>query len=146
LIWSGALLFNRSNVFDFRKTRYRGSDALSLIVGDASPVSIAMTSGVGIILNSSYEIVKTVFAINGQEHMHIDMHEFNLIDDGKTALVITVRSAFPGESALEENANATVRDNGFQEIETETNKLIFEWWAFDYVPASDTHSIPPEDA
>lgn len=139
------MLFNRSNVYDFRKIRYRGSDALSLIAGDVGPVSIATASGVGIILNSSYEIVKTVYANDGGKQVHIDMHEFNVIDDGKSALVLIAKKSLPGESALPENANATVRNNGFQEVEIETNRVIFEWWAYDYVPASDTHSAQLED-
>lgn len=139
------MLFNRSNVYDFRKIRYRGSDALSLIVGDLGPASIATASGVGIILNSSYEIVKTIYAVDGEEHVHIDMHEFNVIDDGNSALVIIAKRSLPGESTLPENANATVRNNGFQEVEIETNRVMFQWWAYDYVPASDSHSAQPED-
>lgn len=60
------MLFNRSNVYDFRKIRYRGFDAMSLIAGDVGPVSVATASGVGIILNSAYEIVKTVYASDGE--------------------------------------------------------------------------------
>lgn len=74
------------------------------------------------------------------------MHEFNVIDDGNSAIVLIAKKSLPGESTLPENANATVRNNGFQEIEIETNSVIFEWWAFDFVPASDTHSAQPEDA
>lgn len=140
------MLFNRSNVYDFRKIRYRGFDAMSLIAGDVGPVSVATASGVGIILNSAYEIVKTVYASDGGKQVHIDMHEFNVIDDGNSAIVLIAKKSLPGESTLPENANATVRNNGFQEIEIETNRVIFEWWAFDFVPASDTHSAQPEDA
>ncbi|KAL7920254.1 Arylsulfotransferase domain-containing protein [Trichoderma austrokoningii] len=143
LIWSGALLFNRSNVYDFRKIRYRGSDALSLIAGDVGPTATA--TGVGFILNSSYEIVKTIYARDGEQLVHIDMHEFNVIDDGNSALVIIAKKSLTGESTLPDNTNATVRNNGFQEIETETNRIIFQWWAYDHVPASDSPYAPAED-
>jgi hypothetical protein len=139
------MLFNRSNVYDFRKIRYRGSDALSLIAGDVGPASIATASGVGIILNSSYEVIKRIYADDQGKQMHIDMHEFNVIDDGNSALVIIAKRSLPGESTLPENANATVRNNGFQEIEIETNKVIFQWWAYDHVPATDSQSSQPED-
>ncbi|RHZ55592.1 hypothetical protein CDV55_105348 [Aspergillus turcosus] len=141
LIWSGASLFNGRNVFDFRKTRYKNSDALSLLVAVGESV-IPSTETIGVILNSSYDVVKTVMASNGQGYS--DMHEFNVIEDGNSALLIATRwqnvsgSLFNKEKTPATNITKLL-DFGFQEVDVETGRMKFEWWAFDHIPASDTH-------
>ena len=142
LIWSGASLFNWSNVFDFRKTKYKSSDALSLLVAIDNESVITRTETIGVILNSSYEVVKTVTSSNGQGYS--DMHEFSVIENGKSALLIVTqwRNVSGGLFNKADNPATNVTyllDSGFQEVDIETGRMKFEWWAFDHISASDTH-------
>jgi hypothetical protein len=105
--------------------------------------------GSGMIFDHHYEHEKIVGVSN--DLSAFNMHEFKVLDGGKTALACTYRSekvdladlGWPGQKGM-------VVVGGFEEIDTATGKLIFEWNSKDHVPLSEsTFSVPtdglPED-
>ena len=88
--------------------------------------------GHAVILNSNYQIVKTVES--GGSHAAADQHEFNLLDGGKTAL-LTIYQQIPYDlSRLDiTTTHGWISDSRFQEINVTDNSVIFEWSALDHV-------------
>lgn len=85
-------------------------------------------SGIGVIMNKQYRIVKRV-----RSSGPTDLHEFRLTSEG-TALVTAYRPRF--ENSL------WVLDSVFQEISLSDGNILFEWSALDHVNLSESH-VPP---
>lgn len=108
---------------------------LSLIVQHA--YSDSSKKGAGVILDNTYttsNIIKTSGNLPA-----FNMHEFNVIENGKSALAATywtdVASLAPvGHKTL----SAKIETCGFQDILLETGKPQFEWHALDHVPLNES--------
>lgn len=90
------------------------------------------------ILDNSLTIVgnHTVSSI-----MHLyNMHEFNPINGGESALFITIRTIPMDLTGLvnetKEDPSGLVQDLGFSEVILATGDTRFEWWAADHIPLS----------
>jgi hypothetical protein len=97
--------------------------------------------GRGVIMNANYTVVKTVEA--GNNAPSIDIHEFNLINNGKSALV-TIYESIPYDLS---DYNVTsgqgwLNQGVFQEIDTDTGEVIFEWKSIDHVDVHDSYIQP----
>ena len=120
LIWSGAPDANYVNAFDFRKSFVDGREMLSYVLPKDRP------KGNGIILNGSYEIYKTV-DMKGN-HSTWNMHEFNLIDDGKTALMAIPQDYTPTYLNVDGYSGmCKIGWQGFKEVNVMNNRVNFEW-------------------
>ena len=137
LVWSGSHLYDDRTTFDFKVATHNGSQYLTFIAGedlheDESP------GGSGVILDSSYQHVKTVDERNGRGTMN--MHEFTTIEDGTRALMITYGSTFSEvQSPNGQSKKIFVGNNGFSEVDTATGKAVFSWWALDHLDPSESH-------
>ena len=72
---------------------------------------------------------------------HMNMHEFNIINDGRKALYITQRNAiidFEAHNLDFEVDVGLISDLGFHEIELATGKILFEWWASDHISVNES--------
>lgn len=98
--------------------------------------------GVGWIMNHNFQLRKSV-------HMHdmipsFNMHEFNILDNGRTALVVTKDPEFrhiPFPSTNKPSSKqirVKISNNGFQEIDILTGEVLFGWNALDHVALSET--------
>lgn len=93
-------------------------------------------------LNSNYEIVREINPLRGSGYP--DMHEFRIIDNSRSALMIvhqqTNRQIFrPGTSS----SLRSILNSGFVEIDLESEKVVFEWWALDHVdPTESLEHVP----
>jgi Arylsulfotransferase (ASST) len=121
---------------DFRVQAYQGQPVLTWWQGNE-------TSGVGsgqdIIMNSSYQVVKTVSAGNG---LSADLHEFQLTPRG-TALITAEYPVYANGTAVEGVASEVVLDSVVQEIDIPTGLVLFEWDSLDHVPLTDGYTRPP---
>lgn len=77
----------------------------------------------------------------------MDPHEFNVVDGGKSVLMVTKRnstiqvpSSVTGELRLQ-----NINDSGFQEVDISTGKTIFEWWPLDHVNPLESYPWTPQD-
>lgn len=65
------------------------------------------------------------------------MHEFNIIEEGRTGLAIIGRTELVDISELGIYEEVGwVANVGFREFDVATGQTKFEWWALDHVPLS----------
>ncbi|KAL4876278.1 ASST-domain-containing protein [Aspergillus karnatakaensis] len=97
--------------------------------------------GHGVIMDSHYHIVKTVVPGGGMAAS--DMHEFKLINDGKTALMTVYQQRqFDMSMWNVKGGMGWVMESVFQEVDVETSKVLFEWRSLDHVDPSVSYTYP----
>lgn len=137
LVWSGFSYFG-GQPFNFQTANI---DNVPILFAFEGIFSLHGGHGHGHIkfLDQNYKAVKELRAGN---HELVDIHEFQLADDGKHALIETY-SATNHYDLSEFNGGDSSRNwiiNAiFQEVDIETNELLFEWKSLDHV--SPSHSV-----
>ncbi|KAL1613982.1 hypothetical protein SLS54_010130 [Diplodia seriata] len=136
LIWSGAAALGGISAHGPHVCQYHGADHLCVFQG-ASHVGFAR--GVGLILDSSYQIVKAIQA-GGSTTGAGDMHEFRLVDGGRGALVTVYQVAAYDLSpfGMAEDVGWIV-EGTFQEIRVDDGEVLFEWRSLDHRQTSPRH-------
>jgi hypothetical protein len=121
---------------DFRVQFYRGQPVLTWWQGNE-------TAGVGIgqdiIMNSSYQVVKTISAGNG---LSADLHEFQLTPRG-SALITAEYPVIVNGTSVGGSAQEVVLDSVVQEIDIPTGLVLFQWDSLDHVPMTAGYTPPP---
>lgn len=139
LVWSGYGFAGPETSHDVQVCTYNGEDHLCFMQGNQMK---GYARGHGLILDKSYTIVKSV-EVGGSGVPSVDMHEFNVIDEGKSALV-TAYMTIPYD--LTDFGITTgvgyLQDGVFQEVEIETGRMLFEWRAIDHVPLNASYVLP----
>ncbi|GME27807.1 arylsulfotransferase protein [Neofusicoccum parvum] len=139
LVWSGFGFSGPETSHDVQVCTYNGEDHLCFEQGNQLK---GYARGHGLIVDKSYSIVKSV-EVGGSGVPSVDMHEFNVIDDGKSALV-TAYMTIPYD--LSDYGITTgvgyLQDGTFQEIEIDTGKMLFEWRAIDHVALNASYVLP----
>lgn len=90
-------------------------------------------------LNSSYDVVKKVGAINGQ---YADLHEFIITPEGTALIVIFEVIPFdvrPVGRKFNDVWNQYIWDCLIQEVDIATEKLIFEWRASEHLDITTSY-------
>jgi hypothetical protein len=92
--------------------------------------------GEGVIMNSSYKIIRTVRAGNGYRRQGADLHEFTLGHEGKerTAFIEIWSPVQANLTSVGGPVNGSVYDWIIQEIDLKTGKVIWEWHALNHIP------------
>lgn len=101
------------------------------------------SDGFGLAYDENYRLVYNVSAHNVDRHS--DLHEFAFTGTG-TVLVLAVEdvSLDPSEWPEWEGSGfkTMARDNVIQEIDLETNELLFSWRALDHINPVDSFELP----
>jgi len=121
---------------DFRVQKYGGQPVLTWWQGNESA---GVGNGQDIIMNSSYQVVKTVSAGNG---LSADLHEFMLTPWG-TALITAEYPVYVDASAVGGVTHEVVLDSVAQEIDVATGLVEFQWDSLDHVPLPASYTPPP---
>jgi hypothetical protein len=115
---------------DFRIQTYLGQPALTFWEG-----KIIDGTGIGedVIMNSSYQIIKTIKAENGYS---ADLHEFLLADSGTVDWTTSFSTI--GWNAKSDGGpkDGAILDSVVQEIDIATGNVLFEWHSLDHAPLS----------
>ncbi len=127
---------------DFRVQNYKGKPVLTFWQGTFAtppaytnlPAASSEPGSCYYILDNHYEIVQTVAAQKGYTS---DIHEF-LITPANTALLLATKSILRDLTPYGGPQNGYVNDFAVQEIDLETNELLFFWSALDHIPLSDS--------
>ena len=90
-------------------------------------------------MNSSYQVVKTISAGNGQS---ADLHEFQLTPQG-TALITAETPVYTDGTAVHGVVGEVVLDSVVQEIDIPTGLVLFQWDSLDHVPLTAGYTVPP---
>lgn len=88
-----------------------------------------------VILNANYRTVATIQT--GGNVSPVDMHEFQLINDGKSAIVSayqTIPYDLTGYNVT--NGLGWLQEGVFQEIDVETGEVMYEWFSTNHVDPS----------
>ncbi|CAI7593996.1 unnamed protein product [Penicillium glandicola] len=136
LIWAGAPLYDNHNAFDFKPVYNIDDDPhLSFIVGWEFDDS---KKGHGAIVNNHYEVEKEVQALSDVHDFN--MHEFNIMDGGKTVLACTYRSQIMNLADFgRPTEESWVTVGGFVEVDIETNEVLVQWDSFDKIALHESN-------
>ena len=67
-----------------------------------------------------------------------NMHEFNVIDNGKSALSTLYKPRLMDLSDLDINAEGWVTSGGFFESDVATGEVLFTWDGYKHIPLNET--------
>lgn len=138
LVWSGWGSSGPGNAHGIHVCQYKGSDHLCFFQGMQQR---GYCRGHGLILDDSYNIVRSVRSGGGISSS--DMHEFRLINDGKTALMtVYQQSQFDMSPWNIKMGMGWVMESIFQEVDVETGQVLFEWRSLDHVDPSVSYTYP----
>ncbi|KAJ5580442.1 hypothetical protein N7450_006743 [Penicillium hetheringtonii] len=129
LIWAGSPVTDNRNAFDFKANwNIDGDPHLSFIL--QHEYESDSDRGGGVIMGSDYEVEHEVVVVNDLDAFN--MHEFNILDGGKTALACTYRSQLIRLDDFDRpDEESWVVTGGFVELDIETSEVLFEWDSFD---------------
>jgi len=113
---------------DFRVETYQGKPALTFWEGE---ITVGTGIGEDIIMNSSYQVIKTIKAENGYS---ADLHEFLLSNSGTTDWTTSFNTIGWDVKSDGGPRNGAVLDSIVQEIDIATGNVLFEWHSLDHAP------------
>ena len=97
--------------------------------------------GHGIIMDKHYQVVKSIEPVGSS--VSADLHEFNLLPNGKSALMTIYHPrAYDMTAYGIFNGLGYIQDSVFQEVDVDSGKLIFEWRSLDHVDPSEGYVAP----
>ncbi|KAJ0424022.1 ASST-domain-containing protein [Aspergillus carlsbadensis] len=142
LIWAGSALYENRNVFDFRAVQSIGEDPhLSFVLQHNHEGDL----GSGMIMGNDYEIKHQLKYPTDRGLGAFDIHEWNVLDDGKTGLGIAYRIHEVGMDSLGRPAEKTyVAAAGFTVLDLESGKLLWDWDGVDKIPLAESYRYGPE--
>lgn len=102
---------------------------------------IGYGKGHGVIMDKHYQVVKTLQPASSA--MTMDLHEFALSPDGRTSLMTVYhpRAADLTEWGIKDGMG-WIQEGIFQEVDVDTNELLFEWRSLDHVSPQESW-VPP---
>ena len=106
-----------------------------------------------VILNNHYEVVETV--VHSSTWDYSNMHDFNVVEDGRRALVLTKDGAVTlskeKSKVVGYNGNCLVRGDGMKylDITTQPPRTLFFWNGTNHIGLDETqthvHATPIEE-
>jgi hypothetical protein len=134
LVWFAPL--QQSTAFDVQVQNYDGQSVLTYWQGK-------LVNGIGqgqdLILDHSYQLVKTVSAGNGYL---ADSHEFQITSRG-TALITIYNPVRRDLRSVGGPKNGTVLDGIIQELDIATGNVLWEWHALGHIPIAESYAGTP---
>ncbi|EME45855.1 hypothetical protein DOTSEDRAFT_127304 [Dothistroma septosporum NZE10] len=120
LVWNGASNYNNRNTFGLTPMTINDTQYLSLyITGEHLGDGISGTPAI-VLPNNRYEEVSRL------EDMSYDLHEFNILPNGRSALISTNGLDTRNAAELGQGQRALVI-SGFSEVDLISGEKIFEW-------------------
>lgn len=89
--------------------------------------------GVGVVMDSHYRIQQKIHL--PRDFQSFNMHEFNVIEDGRSALAATSLPVWDSIESLhdERRVTAWISNAGFIETDLQTNEVLFDWRSLGHV-------------
>jgi MFS family permease len=116
---------------------YRGKPALSWWQGVVTSTG-ATESGEFVVVDRNY---RTVATLTGKDGWILTLHDFQIVGDD--AWVTANRNVPMNLTKFGGANNGAIVDSAVQEYSLSTGKLIYTWDAYDHIPLSDSHALPP---
>jgi len=137
LVWFLPDRNRQDSIMDFQQQILNGKPVLTWFEGRV--VAGGYGLGVAKIADSSYQVIHTLHAHNGQQ---VDEHEFNISPQG-TALISAFNKQRYDLSKLGGPKKGWLLSGIAQEIDIQTGELLFEWDSLDHVGFDETY-LPVE--
>ncbi|KAF8125212.1 ASST-domain-containing protein [Mycena galopus ATCC 62051] len=127
------------NCYDFNVQTYDGNQYLTLWVGAGSAaVGQQMGFGTVLMMNSNYEVVMNVSAVNPEG---IDLHEFNIVKPENKTVLDTAFHTIPMDlSSIGGPMDGWYSNDVVQEIDIATGNVLFNWRTFDHVSLLESYN------
>ncbi|KAJ7487204.1 ASST-domain-containing protein [Mycena galericulata] len=136
LVWSGPGLAT-GVCEDFNIQTFDGEQYLTMWFGVGLPVA-GTGEGIALMLNSQYEIVKNVTAVNPQK---TDLHEFNIAKpDNKTALVTAYHPIPVNLSSVGGPVDGWYLNAIIQEVDIATRVVLFNWTSIEHISLNESYN------
>jgi len=135
-------MFGNRDTFDFKSIYFNGTQHLTLVLGhlvDAGPDQ----KQTGIVMNTAFEVLEKITARDTDDrHTFLDVHDFNIIEDGKNSLWTTykVERTNKTELGLPVDANPKIGNGGFREEVIATGDVVFEWDSLDHLSIDESYN------
>ncbi|KAF2148645.1 hypothetical protein K461DRAFT_282108 [Myriangium duriaei CBS 260.36] len=143
LVWSGASIDRNRNAQDFRPYHVGDETRLSYILAPLFLPTLKNSTGVFVTMDNNYQKLDLIVPPT-----NVNGHEFNIIDDGRSALVVTTRSKELEPYGPDDGAGHFGRysDDCVAEMNMTTGQNEFEWCGLDHgISPDDTYEKLPED-
>lgn len=137
-------MFENRNIFDFRAANNIDDDYhLSFILQHAYEDD-GSDKGYGYVLDERYEAESVVAVTN--DLTAFNMHEFNVLDGGKTAVACAYRPEYMDLGDLgRPEEYGWVQTGGLVEIDVATGEVLFEWMSPGHIPIHESVKVSPSD-
>ncbi|KAK5206035.1 hypothetical protein LTR47_005036 [Exophiala xenobiotica] len=122
--------------YNLQVQTYRGERFLTFWAGDDGVKGHG--SGFYYMLDSHYNLR---YKLSGGNGLDGDLHEFYLTRNA-TALITIYQTIQANLTSVSKYPNGWIWDGLFQEIDVETNEVLFEWRASDHLPFTDSQWGP----
>lgn len=136
-------MFDNRNIFDFKAVNNIDDEYhLSFILQHAYEEDV--DKGTGYVLDHHYQPEYVAGVTN--DLSAFNMHEYNVLPGGKTALACAYRSEFLSLGDLgRPDEYGWVQPGGFVEIDTTTGDVLFEWSSLNHIPIHESVKVNPWD-
>ncbi|KAL4866381.1 hypothetical protein BDV12DRAFT_135699 [Aspergillus spectabilis] len=143
LVWTGSTMFDNRGVFDFKAVDNIDDEPHVSFILQHQYHDDGTDKGYGYVLDQHYEQEYKVGVLN--DLTAFNMHEFNILDGGKTALACLYKSEYTDLAALERpEDHSWIVAGGLLELDTTTSEVLFEWSSFNNVPVNESVKIYPD--
>ncbi|PYI29137.1 hypothetical protein BP00DRAFT_427835 [Aspergillus indologenus CBS 114.80] len=140
LIWAGSCMFDNRNIFDFKAVNNIDNESHLSFILQHGYNSGASDKGYGYILDQHYEPENVVAVTN--DLGTFNMHEFNVLDGGKTALACAYRNEYVDLGDLgRPNEYGWIVTGGLVELDIATGEVLFEWNSLGYIPIHESVKV-----
>jgi hypothetical protein len=136
LVWMEA---QWNDIMNFNIQTFKDKDYLTFWAGNKQ-------GGVGqgdmLLLDSNYKVAYRIHAVG--EGQKGDIHEFRITKDNTALITVFNNTQYDLRNfGLFRPSDGWLTDGMFQEIDIETNELLFEWRAIEHFDPNDTYYFDP---
>ncbi|KAL2813603.1 ASST-domain-containing protein [Aspergillus granulosus] len=145
LIWAGSPLYENRNIFDFRAVHSIGDEPHLSFVLQHKLDGADDDHGSGMIMSNDYELKHQITYPTSKSLGAFDIHEWNILDDGKTGLAIAYRISEVSMESFGRPAEKTyVLAAGFTVLDLESGNLLWDWDGTDKISLTESYRYGPE--
>lgn len=137
LVWSGFGQTGGGPSHNFHVCSINGTDNLCYITGAQND---GYVRGYAVVLDSTFTTQTSIHSQGGLANF--DEHEFNVVDDGQSAMFTLYNPEHYDLSAFNVTGQGWLTNCYFQHIDLDTRSLLFEWSAIDHVALNETYVLP----
>ncbi|KAJ5743993.1 hypothetical protein N7533_008863 [Penicillium manginii] len=145
LVWAGSVQYDNQNVFDFRPVTNIDDEVELSFILNWQLEEDGGGKGSGVVLDKNYKQIRQVFQ---PEELHdFNMHEFNILPGGKSAVACTYHSQVVNLAEFgRPTEESWVVTGGFVELDMENSNVLSQWNSKDAIALTESNMFHSWDA